>query len=95
MYYNNPCRHYLVERTMYGEKTLGCMHPRRKELNRGWFARLLDKLFPHRFYHCEARAGYETYCPFFERAKTSTPQQEAILRVEQEIGQDAQRSYTE
>ena len=95
MYYNNPCRHYLIERTMYGEKALGCMHPRRKELDRGWLARLLNYFFPHRFHHCEANVGYEIYCPFFERAKATMSQQEAFLHAEQEIDQDTQRSYTE
>lgn len=92
MYYSNPCRHYMTEITMHGEKDLGCMHPRRKELDRSWFARLLNYFFPHRFRYCEANAGYESYCPFYEEA-----QRKAYLppvMQEQEVNAP-QRSYTE
>jgi hypothetical protein len=63
----NTCRYYEYEISMFGEKCLGCTHPRRKDLNSSWLSRLLDIIRPKRKQDCAASAGYEGFCPFYEK----------------------------
>lgn len=70
MYVYNSCKYDKYETSMHGAKHIGCVHPKRKNLDS--FLDKVLRIFSSRRM-CAAKLGYESYCPYYEDKYTNRP----------------------